>query len=95
MFDLNPEDLWMGPKPSKKKRKQTYYPKQKQYSVNDYVKGAYGGAKATYKGAKTTYRGAKKTYGTVSKFVSKIGKKSMQDRTIREKLRGSIYKKEK
>ena len=83
-------------------RRKSYRPKQPQYSVGDYAKAtvkgaksAYGGAKATYKGAKTTYRGAKKTYGTVSKFVSKIGKpKTMQDRTLREKLRGSIYKKE-
>ena len=126
MFDLNPENLWMGEKPSPRKRKSpsrayrrpktrvvyverrrpktrtVYRQKQPQYSIGDYAKAtvkgaksAYGGAKATYRGAKTTYRGAKKTYGTVSKFVSKIGKKSMQDRTIREKLRGSIYKKEK
>ena len=136
MFDLDGESLWMGPKPSKKKRQKeqplfgdygasnygyddyeprpryyksrsvrpAYRKKQKQYSVGDYAKAtvkgaksAYGGAKATYRGAKTTYRGAKKTYQGISKFVSKTRKPGIfgKERTLREKLRGSIYKKEK
>ena len=80
MFDLNPEDLWMGGS-EPKRRRVVYRPRQKQYSADDYVRGtikgiksAYGGAKIVYRGAKTTYRGAKKTYGTVSGFVSKVGK---------------------
>ena len=77
-------------------RKRTVYkPKQKQYSVSDYASATYKGAKSAYKGTQATYRGAKKTYKIASKFVSKIGKpKTMQDRSWKEKLRGTIYKKE-
>lgn len=76
--------------------KKQYYKLKKQkndeeYSLGDYVKGAYKGAKTTYKGAKTTYKGIKG-------FLEKQGKpKSLQDRTISQKLfkRGSIYGKDK
>jgi len=81
----------------RKTRRKKYVTKRKQLTTSDYIKGAYKGSKVAYKGAKTTYKGAKKTYKKASKFISEKGKPKAfgAARSLRDRLRGSIYKKEK
>jgi len=56
------------------------------------LKEAYGGAKKVYKGAKATYKGTKIVYGKAKKVYGRTASPRLT--TLKEKLRGSIYKKE-
>ena len=63
-------------------------PKKQEYIVTK--KDLEQGAKYAKQGAKAVGSGAKKAFGFFKKKAS--GKKSMQDRTLKQKIKGSIYK---
>ena len=80
--------------PSTRRRSpsKAYRRKRKQSSTGDYIKGTIKGAKAAYGGSKVVYKGAKRTATATKKFYKKHSDSRLS--SWRDKLRGSIYKKE-